>query len=96
MASGTVRAVRLMLILDLLKSMPGGVSVPDLAARFGVSQRTIQADMLILQGEPLYTPLEQVTVWRLVDMRADVDRRGPKVGYQPPASGSGIGQRGQR
>lgn len=52
------RAVRLLFLLDLLRS-GRGYTVAELAQRCDVAERTIYDDLKDLQGEPLYTPLIQ-------------------------------------
>lgn len=52
------RAVRLLYILDLLRS-GRGYTVAELAEKCDVSERTIYDDLKDLQGDPLYTPLIQ-------------------------------------
>ena len=50
------RAIRLIQIIELLRD-GCGYTTAELAERFGVSQRTIRDDLLVLQGEPFYMPL---------------------------------------
>lgn len=63
------RSVRLLKLVALLRA-GGSYTTAELAARFGCSQRTIQEDLLILQGEPFYLPLEDThrREWRLVEV----------------------------
>ncbi len=60
-----VRAARLLAIRDLLRER--AMSTAELAERFHMSQRVIQRDLLLLQGEPWYLPLEIVydVRWKL-------------------------------
>lgn len=60
------RAMRLLRLLDLLRER--GWTTQELAERFGVSQRTIQRDILDLQGHPVYAPLitRTETRWRIL------------------------------
>lgn len=66
------RAIRLIQIIDLLKS-GRGYTTAELAERFEVSQRTIQDDLCVLQGEPFYMVLEPDprTEWRVVAVGKD-------------------------
>lgn len=59
------RAIRLMQLIELLNN-GRGYTTAELAARFQVSQRTIQDDLLLLQGEPFYLALEPRHEWRIV------------------------------
>lgn len=65
------RSIRLLQIMELLCA-GGKYTTAELADRFGCSQRTIQEDLLILQGEPFYLPLEDThrREWRLVKISA--------------------------
>jgi len=51
------RAARLLDIIRKLRDRP--YSVGELAATMNVSNRTVQRDLLALQGEPLYIPMTQ-------------------------------------
>jgi predicted DNA-binding transcriptional regulator YafY len=68
------RAVRLAYLLSMFESKQR-ISVAEIAEKFEVSERTIRRDLLTLQGEPFYLPLEQERVYRrqeLVYRRQDV------------------------
>ena len=47
--------VRLLSIMRLLRDRP--LTAGELAEKFGVSKRTIQRNLLTLQGEPLCVPI---------------------------------------
>ena len=66
------RAVRLLYILDLLRS-GRGYTVAELAEKCDVSERTIYDDLKDLQGAPLYTPLIQKVrrEWKIMQKPAE-------------------------
>lgn len=64
----TCRAVRLVAILRLLCAHPQGFTARELAARLGVSPRTVQRDLADIQAEPLRAPLWQDEEYRWVIM----------------------------
>lgn len=57
------RATRLIYILRLLEDRPR--TTREIAELFRVHVRTIQRDMLDIQGEPLYAPVVREGVWML-------------------------------
>lgn len=62
------RAVRLVHLRD--QFLAGSRhTARDLAQRYGVSQRTIERDLLDLQSEPLRVPLVQDIEWRWMMQR---------------------------
>ena len=71
MKSSAVRAVRLMYIRDLLGERPR--SVQELADMCGVTRKTIYADLLDLQMEPLSLPLVfDCGRWKIMDWRSEI------------------------
>ncbi len=68
-----VRAVRLMRLVELLEARPWRSS--ELARELGVSQRTINRDLLDLQSEPLRKPLV-CDGWEWFMWRPEMDARG--------------------
>lgn len=56
------RLHRLHQIMELLAD--GYRTASELAERFRVTKRTIEHDLLVLQGEPFYFPVEVQTEWR--------------------------------
>ncbi len=61
------KAQRLNVIYNLLMSNPQGLSTQELARRCGVTQRTIQRDLLDLQDEPIRVPLvEENHRWKVL------------------------------
>lgn len=68
------RAVRLLYILDLLRS-GRGYTVAELAAECDVAERTIYDDLKDLQGEPLYMPLIKRIrrEWRVMQKPAETE-----------------------
>ena len=65
--SHACRAVRLIEMIRLLRDRP--LSSVDLAERFGVSQRTVQYDLMALQSWPMYVPLyrDDAGRWSILD-----------------------------
>lgn len=61
------KSQRLYLITALLNAHPHGLSTRELAVRCGVTQRTIQRDLLDLQSEPIRCPLlEENRKWKIL------------------------------
>ena len=59
MASTVVtKAVRLVDMMRRLKERP--YTTQQLCELYGVSPRTVQRDLLTLEGEPFYVPLERI------------------------------------
>jgi len=58
------RALRLIVLIRRLCANPQGFRVRELAEALGVSRRTIQRDLQLIQEEPLRVPL-----WRDEDYR---------------------------
>ena len=80
------RAARLVAIRDLLIG-GGAYSAGEIAERFGVDHRTVNRDLLDLQGAPLYTPIVewkggryQVIAYRECLTPADLIARGLDLG----------------
>ena len=67
MVSHLRRARRLMDMVRRLRDR--AYTVRELAELYNVSERTIRADILELQGEPFYLPAMRrvVTMWRIGD-----------------------------
>lgn len=65
MASGFVRAMRLIAMIDDLKGRAW--TVAELADRHHVTIRTIQRDLADLQGSPTYAPLVRRVIYRNMD-----------------------------
>ena len=57
MLAAPYRALRLIEMVRLLRER--SLTTIELAGRLSVSNRTVQRDLLALQGEPLYIPLTQ-------------------------------------
>jgi len=61
------KAQRLNLIYNMLMATPKGLTTQELAHRCGVTQRTIQRDLLDLQDEPFRVPLiEEDHRWKVL------------------------------
>jgi len=56
-----VRALRLLRIAELLREQPRRAS--ELAEELGVSQRTIERDLLLLQGPPFHLGITPGDSW---------------------------------
>ena len=80
-SGGLTTAVRLVRLMQLLERR--NWSVRELASECRVSRRTIQRDLLVLQGEPFYLPLVcEGGRWGLMD---DTEWRAPRVWGGEPA-----------
>lgn len=65
MADGTVRAIRLICMIEML--VDRGYRAAELAERLQVSRATIYRDLVALQGEPLFVPLiKDGSRWRIL------------------------------
>lgn len=58
------RALRLVALQTLFYQRPAGYRASELAQQFGVSQRTLNRDLVELQGYPFWLPLVQDSDWR--------------------------------